>query len=157
MFCDVTDPSAATGPTWTHDGPRLVAVILDGRSPGWRAFAWAVGHARRSRCPVLALYIGTPGRLVAAMAYAYPLTAAASVEDVVRRGAAIIAAEVRDQATRLGLELGVPVRFESRPGASVRALLAEAAREGADLLVMGSSRRTARGLPRQRVPIVIIP
>lgn len=157
MFCGVTDPSLAMGRTWTHDGPRLVAVILDGRSPGWRAFAWTVGHARRSHCPVLALYIGTSGRLLAAMAYAYPLTAAVSVEDAVRRGEAIAAGEVRDQVTRLGLELGVPVRFESRPGASVRALLIEAEKEGADLLVMGASRRTSRGLPRQRVPIVVIP
>jgi nucleotide-binding universal stress UspA family protein len=156
MLLAVVDPSAQVRRAHT-DGPGLVAVIVDGSSSGWRAYAWALGHARRSRCPILALYTGGPGRLLSAMAYAYPLTATVSVEDAVRRSEAIAADEVRVQAECLGAEFGVTVLFALQPGASLRALLAEAAREGADLLVIGACRKTARGVPRQRLPIVIIP
>lgn len=157
MLSAVIDPSAQVRRTRTSDGPGLVAVVLDGASSGWRAFAWALGHARRSRCPILAIYVGSPGRMLAAMAYAYPITASVAVDDVVRRSEAIVADEVCDQAKGLGAEFGVTVLFAQRPGASIRALLSEAEREGADLLVIGASRKTARGVPRQRLPVVIIP
>jgi nucleotide-binding universal stress UspA family protein len=157
MLFAVIDPSAQVRRVSTSDGPGLVAVALDGDSAGWRAFSWALGHARRSRCPILALYIGSPGRMLAAMAYAYPITASVSVDEEVRRSEAIVADEVRHQAECLGAEFGVAVRFALRPGASLRALLSEAEQAGADLLVIGASRKTSRGVPRQRLPVVIIP
>jgi hypothetical protein len=91
------------------------------------------------------------------LAYAYPLTATVSVDDVVRRSEAIVASEAREQAERFGSEFGVWVLFEVAPGASLRDTFRRAELAGADVLVLGSSRKTARGVPRQRMPVVVIP
>jgi nucleotide-binding universal stress UspA family protein len=153
----VIKPSAETRPSREWDGPGLVAVALDGSATSWRAFSWALGHARRSRCPILAIYIGARGRMLSALAYAYPLSATISVDEAVRRSEAIVADEARDQAERFGAEFGVAVIFEATPGASLRDTFRRAERAGADVLVVGASRKTARGVPRQRMPVVVIP
>ncbi len=156
MFWDVIDHSPERRRVNTADGPSLVAVVLDGSSTSWRAFAWALGHARRSRCPILAIYAARSARSLAVLAYMFPLTATTSVDHMVRRSEAIIADDIRRQAERLGAEFGVGVRFNQVAGRSRRALLVAAERDGADLLVIAA--RPRFGAVRQRsLPLVVIP
>jgi nucleotide-binding universal stress UspA family protein len=156
MFLSVIDHSPEIQRLPTADGPSLVAVVLDGSPTSWRAFAWALGHARRSRCPILAIYAARSARSMAAMAYLFPLSASAPVDDLVRRSEAMVADDVRHEAERSAAECGVPIRFREMTGASPRALLAAAARDGADLLVTGARRPLSRGRGRS-VPLVVIP
>jgi nucleotide-binding universal stress UspA family protein len=141
------------------DGPRLVMVGVDGSASAWRAFAWACGHARRSHCPLLAVFVSAPSYLEALAMN--PSVAAA------RTGAAVeLADEISTQVRLIGQDLGVPVRFEYHQGDPSAILLAVARDRAADLLVLGASaqgvHRITGGIPGRlvrcrRVPVVVIP
>lgn len=156
MFFRVIDHSPEVRRIPTADGPSLVAVVLDGTPTSWRAFAWTIGHARRSRCPILVIYTARSSRSVAALAYMFPLTANAPIDEMVQRSEDIVATEVRAEVERLGAEFGVPIRFDHVHGTSRRTLLQAAERDGADLLVLGARRRWWRGHHRS-LPLVVIP
>jgi nucleotide-binding universal stress UspA family protein len=141
------------------DGPSLVVVGVDGSDSAWRAFAWSLGHARRSRCPVLAIYVSA-GMFMDALMPSLPLD-----ESVVlaRRE---LADEIGTEIGRMAAELRVDVRFEHRDGDPARVLLAAAEECGADMLVLGASmqglHRIAGSLPGRlvrcrRLPVVVIP
>jgi nucleotide-binding universal stress UspA family protein len=141
------------------DGPSLVIVGVDGSDSAWRAFAWALGHARRSHCPVLAIYVSGPVFMDALMP-ALPL------DESVARARAELAEEIGDQIIRMATELRVDVRFEHHDGDPARVLLSAAEKHGADMLVLGASmqgvHRIAGSLPGRlvrcrRLPVVVIP
>jgi nucleotide-binding universal stress UspA family protein len=141
------------------DGPSLVVVGVDGTASAWRAFAWACGHARRSHCPVLAIFASTTGYLDCAMPNA--MAAGAMAQAI-----AEMADDLRSEVSRAGAEFGVPVRFEHRRGDPAKVLLGAADRHNADLVVIGAPMQAlhrltgsiaARLARSRKIPIVVVP
>ncbi|MGC9666149.1 universal stress protein [Planosporangium sp. 12N6] len=141
------------------DGPSLVVVGVDASPSAWRAFAWACGHARRSRCPLLAIFASGPS-------YLEVLAADPSAAEAREAAAAEVAADISTQVQHAAENLGVAVRFEHHHGDPASVLLTIARDRAADLLVLGASaqgvHRIAGGLPGKlvrcrRLPVVVIP
>jgi nucleotide-binding universal stress UspA family protein len=140
------------------DGPCLVVVGVDGTPSAWRAFAWACGHARRSHCPVLAIYASNTGFLDCSIPSGMAAAAAA-------QAALEVAANLRDEVLRWAADFGVPVRFEHHRGDPARALVGAADEYNADLVVIGASRplhRLAGSMAGRlartgRLPLVVVP
>jgi nucleotide-binding universal stress UspA family protein len=160
----MVSPRETPGPdaiTRTADGPSLVVVGFDGSDTSWHALAWACGHARRARCPVLAVYVSTNrywDRVVpvgdAAAALAEAATEAAD--------------QLRREITQMASGCGFPVNvsFVHRQGDPARELMLVAREHGADLLVVGTSahplHRVAGSLPGRlarcrQIPVVVVP
>jgi len=155
---DAREDFRRSGPD-AADGPSLVAVGVDGSDSAWRAFAWALGHARRSHCPVLAIYVSGPVFMDALMP-------SVPVDESIADARRELAEEIGAEIGRMAAELHVRVRFEYRDGDPARVLLAAAEKSGADMLVLGASmqgvHRIAGSLPGRlvrcrRLPVVVIP
>ena|SRR5690242_6899050 len=148
-------PDAAT----RADGPSLVVVGIDGSDSAWHALAWACGHARRARCPVLAVYVTTSG-------YWDRMVPVGEASVALAEAAATTAAQLRAEIDRTSASYGVPVRFEHRYGDPARELMTAARELSADLLVVGTSdqlvHRVAGALSGRlarcrQVPVVVVP
>lgn len=50
-----------------NDGPSAIVVGVDGSEPSLRAAAYALGHARRQGCRLVAVYARVPGGGMASM------------------------------------------------------------------------------------------
>src|ERR1051326_4432596 len=129
MVCDVTAPRFRPRPAPVGrptDGPGLVVVGVDGSDPAWHAFWWALGHARRARCPVLAVFVATSTFAASVITYG-------DRDGHIARALEELAGEVGAQVGPAGAESGVDVRFAHLRGEPAK-LLVECAREhGADL------------------------
>jgi nucleotide-binding universal stress UspA family protein len=141
------------------DGPNLVVVGVDASPSAWRAFAWACGHARRSHCPLLAVFASGPSYLEA-------LAVNPSVAEARAATASEVADDISTQVQHAAEDLGVAVRFEHHNGDPASVLLTVARDRAADLLVVGASaqgvHRIAGGLPGKlvrcrRLPVIVIP
>jgi nucleotide-binding universal stress UspA family protein len=133
-----------------------VVVGIDGSMTSWRAFAMAVGIARRDQGCVHACFVShTPAPAELAV-FAVPVPS--FVDD---DGAADLALEVSEELGRAG----VGGDFALRKGDVARELEAVAATHHADLIVVGRSRHPTLhlgGVPRKllamgRRPILIVP
>jgi nucleotide-binding universal stress UspA family protein len=149
-------PAPSGPPT---DGPALVVVGVDGSEPAWRAFWWAIGHARRARCPVLAVFVATSTFTASMVTYG-------DRDGHIARAVAELAEQVRDAVKAAGAEAGVDVRFVHLRGEPASALTACAREHGADLVVVGApgsrihrlmGSRTASLIRRREIPVVVIP
>jgi nucleotide-binding universal stress UspA family protein len=141
------------------DGPALIVVGVDGSESAWRAFWWAIGHARRARCPILAVFVATSTFVSSLMEYGdrYGQVAAALRD---------LADEVEESVVSAGAEVGVEIRFTHMRGDPVAALLSCAREHAADLIVVGAPghfmhrivrSRTASLIRRREIPIVVVP
>ncbi len=153
------DPASRPAPALqAGDGPSLVVVGVDGTASAWRAFAWACGHARRSHCPVLAIYASNTGFMDCSIPGGLAAAAAA-------QAALEVAADLRDEVLRCADDFGVPVRFEHHRGDPAKALACAADTHNADLVVIGASRplhRLAGSMAGRlartgRLPLVVVP
>jgi len=133
-----------------------VVVGIDGSNTSWRAFAMAVGIARRDRGSVHACFVShTPAPAELAV-FAVPVPALVDDE-----GAADLGKEVAAELN----SAGVGGDFACRKGDVARELEALAASCQADLIVVGRSRHPALhlgGVPRKllamgRRPVLIVP
>lgn len=131
-------------------------VGIDGSMTAWRAFAMAVGIARRDKGRVIVCFVShTPGPAELA-AFAVPVPA--PVDEEV---AADLKREVSEELGRAGVEGD----FACRKGDIARELEALAASTHSDLIVVGRSRHPALhlgGVPRKllamgRRPVLIVP
>src|SRR5215831_20666908 len=99
------DPAARKGPAGpAGDGPALVVVGIDGSDSAWRAFWWTIGHARRARCPVLAVFVATSTFTSSLITYG-------DRDGHIARALAELAEQVKAQVVRAGADVGVDVRF----------------------------------------------
>jgi nucleotide-binding universal stress UspA family protein len=154
------DPAGRPGPTGhPGDGPALVVVGIDGSDPAWRAFWWAIGHARRARCPVLAVFVAT-ATFVASM------VSSGDRDGHIAGAFAELADQLRDQVAASAAEVGVEVKFAWVRGEPAHALLAHARENAADLIVVGAPRhflhrwsgsRAGRLIRNREIPIVVVP
>jgi nucleotide-binding universal stress UspA family protein len=149
-------PVPAGPPT---DGPALVVVGVDGSAPAWRAFWWTIGHARRARCPVLAVFVATSTFTASLVTYG-------DRDGHIARAVAELAEQVREQVTAAAAEAGVALRFVHLRGEPATELTACAREHAADLIVVGApgqlihrvvGSRTASLIRRREIPVVVIP
>jgi len=154
------EPAGRPGPARRPgDGPALVVVGIDGSDPAWRAFWWAIGHARRARCPVLALFVATSTFVASMISYG-------DRDAHIANAYAELADQLRDQVAASAAEVGVEVRFAWVRGEPAHAILACARENAADLIVVGAPRnffhrwsgsRAARLIGNREIPIVVVP
>lgn len=133
-----------------------VVVGIDGSMTSWRAFAMAVGIARRDKGCVHACFVShTPAPAELAV-FAVPVPAFVGEDGVADLG--------KEVASELS-QAGVDGDFACRKGDVARELEALAAKFQADLIVVGRSRHPALhlgGVPRKllamgRRPVLIVP
>jgi nucleotide-binding universal stress UspA family protein len=141
------------------DGPALVVVGVDGSDPAWRAYSWAVGHARRAHCPVLALFVATSTFVSSVISYG-------DRDGHIANAFAELAEQLRTQVAAIATEVGVEVRFAWVRGEPAHALIAAARENSADLIVVGAPHhllhrvvgsRAGRLIRNREIPIVVVP
>ena len=141
------------------DGPGLVIVGVDGSRAAWRAFWWAIGHGRRARCPVLAVYVATSTFVTSLISYGDRDGRIAEALDALAR-------ELAEQVAAAAADLGVDVQFAHVRGEPTSALLTVARERAADLIVVGApdnmvhrlvGSHTASLIRRREIPVVVVP
>ncbi|MDI1461498.1 universal stress protein [Catellatospora sp. KI3] len=140
------------------DGPRVIMVGVDGSPTSEHAAAYAAGLARRQRCRLVVVFVGTSPGLVGSM-YADLAVAAADANDE-------IAAQLRRDVRRAAEEMGLPVTFVVREGDPFARLRETADQFKADMLVVGVSAQAGhrflgsvatRLVRLGRWPVVVVP
>ncbi|HKD97854.1 MAG TPA: universal stress protein [Micromonosporaceae bacterium] len=141
------------------DGPGLVVVGVDGSREAWRAFWWAIGHARRARCPVLAVFVATSTFVTSMITYG-------DRDGRIAEALGALAAELSQQVVAAGADVGVDVQFTHVRGDPANALLHVARERAADLIVVGApghlvhrliGSHTASLIRRREIPVVVVP
>jgi nucleotide-binding universal stress UspA family protein len=134
-------------------------VGVDGSQGAWRAFWWAIGHARRAHCPVLAVFVATSTFVSSMITYG-------DRDGRIAEALGALAAELSQQVTAAGAEVGVDVGFTHVRGEPASALLSVARDRAADLIVVGApghlvhrliGSRTASLIRRREIPVVVVP
>ncbi|MBB5873423.1 nucleotide-binding universal stress UspA family protein [Allocatelliglobosispora scoriae] len=140
------------------DGPRVIMVGVDGSPTSERAAAYAAGMARRQRCRLVVVFVGTPASFINAI---YAETAATLISTYDE-----LAEALRKDVRRTAEEMGVPTTFIVCRGDAFTELRSQADRHKADLLVVGASAQAghrfvgsvaAKLVKLGRWPVVVVP
>jgi nucleotide-binding universal stress UspA family protein len=122
------------------DGPTAILAGVDDTDTASRAFAYAVGLARRQGARLVAVFV-VPGTSIAA---ATPV--GASVVAAEEEAHDEIAGELRDRVKQVATELGIDVTFVVAYGDAYTEIKRLAAETRADAIVVGASAKAGHRL-----------
>jgi nucleotide-binding universal stress UspA family protein len=144
--------------TPAHGPAPVIVVGLDGSSPSWDAFSWAVGEATRTHGSLVAVYITPSVEPVAAAGVPLGYAAVEQARDEV-------AGQLKVEAERLANELGVDLKFLRERGDTAPEITRVARSLGADLIVVGRSAKMLHHLAgslgrrlvsRRDAPVIVV-